>query len=124
MTGRAPGAPWPEFEPFGMAVALSAVCGALSVVLPMFIAPTATLASLSVAAWVARARQQGTLSPKGFGVTSAGALVTLAGAAATFLDPPGVLLPVRGLVLATGLLPLFTVERFRLPRPAPTFGAR
>jgi len=124
MTGRAPGAPWPEFEPFGLAVGLSAVCGALSVMLPMFISPTATLAALSVTAWVARARQQRTHSPKGFGVRSAAALVTLAGAATAFLDPPAALLPVRGLVLATGLLPLFAVERSRIPRPAPTFGAR
>jgi len=124
MTGRAPGAPWPEFEPFGLAVALSAVCGTLSVMLPMFISPTATLAALSVAAWVARSRRQGTLSRNGFGVRSAAALVTLAGAATAFLNPPAALLPVRGLVLATGLLPLFAVERLRLPRPAPAFGAR
>ena len=124
MIGSAPGAPWPEFEPFGTAIALSAVCGALSVMLPMFIAPTATLAALSVASWVARARQRGARSRRGTSVATAAALGALAGAAAAFLDPPTWLLPVRGLLLATGLLPLFAVDRFRFLRPAPDFGAR
>lgn len=121
MIGRVPAASLLGFEVFGIAVGLAVVCAVLSLVLPMFVAPTATLAALAIAGWVSRSRQRGTLSRKGIGVACAAALGALAGATVGFLDPPPALLPVRGMILAGGLLPLFVVERFRFSHRAPVF---
>jgi hypothetical protein len=117
-------APAFEFEAFGTAVALAVVCGALSTVLPLFVAPTATLAALALAGWVSLSRERGTLSRAAIGRPSVIAFGVLIVGAAGFLDPPGPLLPFRGLLLAVGLLPLFVIERLRFPRRSPDFGTR
>jgi hypothetical protein len=107
-----------EFEAFGVAVGSALVCGALSAVAPLLVAPTATLAALALAGWVSLSRRRGSLSWHGMGYRSAFALGVLGAASVLFLDPPSALAPVRGLVLAGGLLPLFVNERIR-PAPRP-----
>lgn len=113
MTARPGFGPLFEFEAFGVAVGSALVCGALSAFVPSLVAPTATLAALALAAWVSRARRRGPLSGSRIGLGPAAALGLLGGAALGFLEPPSFLVPVRGLLLAGGLLPLFVTERLR-----------
>ncbi len=105
-----------EFEAFGAAVGSAVVCGALSVLVPILVAPTATLAALALAGWLSLARRRGSLSRGNFGPGPAVALCILGGASVGFLASPPFLLPYRGLLLAGGLVPLFAVGRAR-----PTF---
>jgi hypothetical protein len=119
MTDRPTAGPLLDFETFGAAVGSAVVCGALSVLFPFLIAPTATLAALALAGWVSLARRRGSLTWKGFGTRPAVALGVLGGAALCFLIPPPPLVPVRGLLVAASLVPLFLTERtcsaFRSP---------
>jgi len=112
MTGKGGATPLIVFETFGVAVGSALVCGALSTFLPLFVAPTATLAALALAAWVSRNRRQYLLSQQGVGLSRGVALGVLGGAAIGFLAPPALIAPERGLVLALGLLPLFISERY------------
>ena len=124
MTGSHLSEPPFRFEAFGTAVALAGVCGVLSTFLSLFLAATATLVALALAGWVSLARQRGTLSPERLGLASVVGLGVLAGAAAAVLVVPAVLLPLRGPILAGGLLPLFAIERRRFPSRPPEFGGR
>jgi len=118
MTDRGGVVPLIEFETFGVAVGSAQVCGALSTFVPLFVAPTATLAALALAGWVSRTRRQEVLSRRGIGLSRGLALGVLGGTAVGFLAPPALLAPARGLVLALGLLPLFIAERLQSrPRP-------
>lgn len=110
-----------EFEAFGAAVGLALVCGAFSVIIPLLIAPTATLAALALAGWISLTRRRGSLTRRSLGPVPLAALCVLAGAAAGFLVPPSFLAPFRGLLLAGGLVPLFAVERSRSVLPCPVF---
>jgi len=110
-----------EFETFGVALGGAILCGALSTVLPMLIAPTATLAALAVAGWVALRRKRGSLSWRILGWRPAIAFVVLAGATFGFLAPPVPLAPFRGLLLAGGLMPLFVVERLHVRPRSPEY---
>jgi hypothetical protein len=121
MTDRARIAPPFEFEAFGAAVGSAVVCGAFSVVVPVMVAPTATLAALAFAGWVSLARRRGSLTRKGLSLGPVAALFVLGGAAAAFLAFPPFLGPVRGLLLAGGLVPLFVTERTRFSSRPPTF---
>jgi hypothetical protein len=117
MTGRVASGPLLEFEAFGAAVGLTLACGALSAFVPLLAAPTATLAALALAGWVSRTRRRGLLSWSGLRLGPALALGALGIAAVAFLAPPPFLAPVRGLLLAGGLLPLLVTDRFcRGPR--------
>jgi len=107
MTDGARVAPPFEFEAFGAAVGSAVVCGALSLLVPVLIAPTATLAALALAGWVSLARRRGSLARKGIGRGSTVALSILGIAAVGFLVSPPLLAPFRGLLLASGLVPLF-----------------
>lgn len=121
MTGRAVVDPLFEFEAFGVAVGSALVCGAVSAVVPLLVAPTATLAALALAGWVSRVRRRGISSWRGVGLRSAVALGVLGAASVLFLDPPSVVVPLRGLALAGSLLPLFVTERLRSASAPPTF---
>lgn len=110
-----------EFEAFGAAVGSAVVCGALSVLVPMLIAPTATLAALALAGWLSLARRRGTLSRGGFGPGPVAALCILGGVSVGFLASPPFLSPYRGLLLAVGLVPLFAVGRARSTFREPVF---
>lgn len=114
-------APLFEFEAFGAAAGSAVVCGALSVVVPWLVTPTATLAALALAGWISLARRRGSLSRRGFGTGPAVALGILGVAAAGFLDSPTLLAPFRGLLLAGGLVPLFVIERTRSAPCSPVF---
>jgi len=122
MTGGVGVSPLFQFEAFGAAVGSAVVCGALSVLAPLLVAPTATLAALALAGWVSRARRRGLLSRRGIGLSPALALGALGVAAGAFLEPPAFLVPVRGLLLAVGLLPLFATERLRSGSCSPMSG--
>ncbi|MGP8076411.1 MAG: hypothetical protein ACLP8Y_06755 [Thermoplasmata archaeon] len=110
-----------EFEAFGAAVGSAVVCGALSLVVPLLIAPTATLVCLALAAWVSTSRRRGPLTFSGLGNSSLASLCVLGGSAAGFLTAPSFLAPFRGLLLAGGLVPLFLAERTRSMHPFPVF---
>jgi len=124
MTAHLSSRPTFEFEAFGTAVLLALVCGTLSTVLPLFIAPTATLAALALAGWVSLSRGRGTLSRPRVGRKSAIALGVLVATAVVFLAPPAPIAPARGLLLAAGLLPLFVAERWQFGRRLPVYGSR
>lgn len=110
-----------EFETFGASVGLAVVCGALSVVFPILLAPTATLAALALAGWLSRARRRSARTGNELARGPVVALGVLGGAAVGFLVSPPVLAPFRGLILAGSLLPLFAVERIRSTPPPPEF---
>jgi len=110
-----------EFEAFGAAVGSAVVCGALSVLVPILVAPTATLAALALAGWLSLARRRGSLSRIGFGAGSVVALCILGGASVGFLASPPFLAPFRGLLLAGSLVPLFAVGRARPAFREPVF---
>lgn len=121
MTDPARSAPLLDFEAFGGAVGVAVVCGALSVFVPLLIAPTATLAALAVAGWASLARRRGSLTWSGVGRGPVAGLGVLAGASVGFLLSPPLLAPFRGLLLAGGLVPLFALERTLSARPRPEF---
>lgn len=121
MTGGAGAPPVFEFEAFGAAVGSSLVCGALSVLVPVLIAPTASLAALAVAGWLSLTRRRGSLTKGGVGHASVIAFGILGGAGAGFVASPAFLAPFRGLLLAGGLVPLFVADRIRSLRPTPVF---
>lgn len=121
MNGRVRLPPPFEFEAFGAAVGSAVVCGGLSVLVPLLIAPTATLAALALAGWVSLERRRGSLTRSGFGNRLALAFCVLGAAAIGFLAPPPSLAPFRALLLAGGLLPLFAAERERVSRSSPVF---
>ena len=121
MTGRVTTGPMFEFDAFGVAFGSAAVCGILSAFVPWLTAPTATLSALAVAGWVSRPMRRGTRSWRGISPAPAAALGVLGGAAGGFLDPPPPLAPVRGLILAVGLVPLFTLDRLRSGPRSPSF---
>jgi hypothetical protein len=110
-----------EFEAFSVAVGSALACGVLSTFVTWLVSPTATLAALALAGWVSLSRRQGTISRRGFDATTTVALGVLGGAAVGFLVPPWPLVPVRGLLLAGGLVPLFAVERLRSKSRSPAF---
>jgi len=113
-----PSPPRIEFDPFGAAVGGALVCGGLSVLLPLLLAPTATLAALAVPAWVSLLRRRGSLPLHRAGAGSMASLAVLACASVAFLVGPPVLAPVRGLLLAGALVPLFVSERNRSAIPS------
>ncbi|HEY1199214.1 MAG TPA: hypothetical protein VGG32_10925 [Thermoplasmata archaeon] len=121
MTDGARVVPLFEFEAFGAAVGSAVVCGSLSVLVPLLVAPTATLAALALAGWVSLARRQGSLTRNGLGTGSAVALSVLAAASLGFLASPPLLAPFRGLLLAGSLVPLFVTERTRSTLRSPVF---
>ena len=121
MTGSVSFTPVFEFDPFGVAIGFALVCGVLSTFVTWLISPTATLAALALAGWVSLSRRRGTLSWHGFDAMTTGALGVLGGVTVGFLDPPSSLVPVRGLLLAGGLVPLLAVERFRSRSGTPAF---
>lgn len=113
MTGPAAFGAMVEFEAFGVAVGFALLCGILSTFVTWLVSPTATLAALALAGWVSLSRRRGTLSWRRLDARSTVALGVLGGATVGFLDPPSPLVPVRGLLLAGGLVPLFAIERLR-----------
>jgi len=124
MTAPTPLPPLFDFEAFGAGLGLAIVCGALSVLVPPLIAPTAALAALALAGWVSLSRRRGQYARRDFGFGPLVALSALGGAALGFLVPPPLLAPFRGLLLALGLVPLFLVERARSGVRFPEFSHR
>jgi len=112
-----------DFDAFGAAVASALVCGALSLLVSILVAPTATLVCLAVAGWVSIARRRGHLTRGGLGSAALAALGVLGGSAVGFLAAPSNFAPFRGLLLAGGLVPLWLVERTRSGRPVPVFSS-
>jgi len=102
-----------DFDAFSAAVALALVAGALAIAAPFLLALTAALTALAMAAWVVgHVRQSTELRPLrvpllGFAVVGSGATA--------FLALPTDAFPVRGLVLASSLLPLWWFGRARGP---------
>jgi len=121
MTGPADLGAALEFEAFGVAVGSALVCGLLSTLVNWLVSPTATLSALALAGWISLSRRRGTLSWHGFDTRTTTALGVLGVAAVGFLVPPAPLVPVRGLLLAGGLVPLVAVERHRARSRSPEF---
>lgn len=121
MTAKTPLFPRFEFEAFGAAVGSALVCGSLSVLSPVLVAPTATLAALALAGWVSLGRRQGLPIRGRFRGPSTFAFVILGATTLGFLIPPPPLAPFRALLLAGGLVPLLMAERTRSARPPPVF---
>jgi len=121
MIGHPGAEPTHEFEPFRIAVAGAVVCGILSTFTPWLTAPTASLTALALAGWVSLARRRGTLSWKQLRGASGISLGVLGGAAVGFLIPSTPLAPLRGLLLAGGLVPFFVVDRLRSRPHHPLF---
>jgi hypothetical protein len=113
--------PFLDFEPFHVAVGSAMVCGTLSTWVPWLVSPTATLVALALAGWVSRQRRLGTLPWHATRRGPTVALGILGAAAVGFFDPPGPLAPLRGLLLAGGLLPLYFAERSRSRGDGPVF---
>lgn len=124
MTGRPSWAALFEFDAFSAAVASTEACGALSVIEPWLVAPTATLAAIALAAWMSLAQRRGSFSRKRFRFGPALVLVVLGTAAVVFLVPPPVTGTVRGLILAVGLVPLFILEKVHRGSRPPRFSDR
>lgn len=105
-------------EAFGTASGLAVIAGSLAVVVPMFDALTVTLVALAIAGW-ASARRRGArragVAVRAV-VASAVGLVALGIAGAAYVAPPAPLAPWRALVLALGVVPLWTLERRRAER--------
>ncbi|MGA8303208.1 MAG: hypothetical protein WA691_01270 [Thermoplasmata archaeon] len=104
-----------DFDPFGVAVGLAVIAGALALLAPYLNALTAALAALAGAGWVAgrageRTRGSGWLL---YGRAAAIGFATL-GTGAFFLLPEP-FTSGRGLALALSLVPLWVVERRRRP---------
>ncbi len=110
-----------DFEPFRAAVTSALVSGALSMLIPWLVSPTATLAALALAAWVSQQRRRGSLTRQGIGLGPAVALGILGAASIGFLELPGLLSSLKGPLLAAGLLPLLLAERQRARHHAPFF---
>lgn len=106
-------------DAFGTASGLALVTGALSLLLPSLRFPTATLAALAVAGWASVRRRPARDGPgrAHLGAGRLSSLGLLAVAAAAFLDPPAALQPLRGLLLALALVPLWWLERGAPGRP-------
>jgi len=121
MTGPAGFGAMFDFEAFGAAVGSALVCGILSTFVVWLVSPTATLAALALAGWISLSRRRGSLSWHGFDSRTTLALGVLVAVAIGFLAPPTPLVPVRGLLLAAGLVPLLTVERLRSRSSSPAF---
>lgn len=125
--------PSPSFPPgrlgadaFGTASGLALVTGALSLLLPSLRFPTATLAALAVAGWASAHRRASRDASAGNrrGAGQIPSLGLLAVAAAAFLDPPPVLQPLRGLLLALALVPLWWTARPSVGGHRRSWGAR
>lgn len=121
MTGPIESGPAFEFEPFRVAVGSAIVVGVLSVFIPWLVAPTAPLAALAVAGWVSLSLRRGAFSVRNLSGASAIALGVLGGAATAFFDPPLPIAPIRGCLLAAGLVPLYTIDRIRFGPRRPSF---
>ena len=102
------------FEPFGAAVGLALVSGALAILVPYLALLTGTLAALAVAGWAVgrRSREIGA-APRPRGVAAA---TVVGGAAVVYLDPPAVFDPYRSLALALALALLWWSETHALGR--------
>jgi hypothetical protein len=100
-------------DTWGMTVGTALIAGALSVELPFLVALTGTLAALAVASWARlHSRAPRTAHPI-LGWRQAVGIGILALGAGLFLLPPPPWAPLRGLLLAAALLPLWWVERRR-----------
>ncbi len=97
---------------FGAAVGLALIAGGLSLAVPELTTLVGTLAALAFAAWAAHARTELTRKAGRVAGVAAG-LAALGLAAVLFAAAPSAVGPVRGLVLALGLLPLWVAERKR-----------
>jgi hypothetical protein len=114
------------FEAFGTACGLAVVAGALSVVVPEFSVLTATLVALALAGWASLRRR----GPPVLGWVRARfgpyalSFGALAAAAGLYVDPSGPIGLWRSLVLGLGVVPLWVVERARVPNPGAAAGVR
>lgn len=103
------------FDAFGSACGLAVISGGLSLVVPMFVPLTATLAALAVAGWASihRSGRMRVGRSLVLAVTYGAPFVALSVGAVVFLDPPGSLGAYRGLLLGVALVPLWAAERAR-----------
>ncbi len=103
------------FEPFGAAVGLAIISGALALRLPDLESLAGALAALGIAAWAsllpagAWHRSDPKRGRRGI------ALAVAAAAGIAYLRPDAALASGRALLLAVGLVPLWLVERRRPP---------
>jgi hypothetical protein len=100
-----------EFETFSVAVGAALVAGGLSLLASFLAALTGTLVALAVASWVTFRSQQ-TSGRREFIRGGRGVGLSILGVGtAVFLFAPVPLVPIRGLLLAAALLPLWWTER-------------
>ncbi len=119
-------APWAArlgFDAFGTSVALALVVGALSVETASLRSLVGALAALALAGWSSTGPRLAGRSLRRSAALFA-ALGLLGTAAWVYLAPPAGADGFRGLMLALGLVPFWTLERARAIRasPAPEAG--
>lgn len=114
--------PWAArlgFDAFGTSVALALVVGALSVETASLRSLVGALAALALAGWSSTGPHLAGRSLRR-SVALFAALGLLGAAAWFYLGPPAGAGALRGLVLALGLVPFWTLERARAIRGSPT----
>ncbi len=111
MSATVPTASLFAFDAFGTAVGLAVVSGALSLLVPTLGVLVGTLAALALAGWASIRYQNRSFRARAGGRARGAALGAVALTGILYLDPPGALAPVRGLLLGLGLVPLWVAER-------------
>lgn len=98
-------------EPFDVAVVAALVSGCLSLVAPFLVSLTAALVALAIAGWISRLRRRGTPPRSTVRGRTVLALGLLGVAVVASFALSGRLPLVCGPVLASGLVPLWWVDR-------------
>jgi uncharacterized membrane protein len=106
-----------DFDTFSVAVGLALIAGGLALVAPDLDSLTVALAALAAAGWAAGRSLDRTQRVEAILSTRAIGILAMALGSVAFLALPPPLGVGRGLVLALSLVPLWLIERRRVPVP-------